>query len=144
MAAYKKTLMKKWKGIKIKGENAHRLNAVAIKITVRCFVCACPVISYSLWPPWTVAHQAPLRMRFHRQEYWSELKFPSPGDLSNPRIEPKILCRYKLFQNVWESRRARITDKIILKKRTKFCSTSGLLYSHSNQNHCGIDGGVDT
>ena len=38
--------------------------------------------------PWTVAHQAPLSMRFSRQEYWSGLPFPSPGDLPDPRIEP--------------------------------------------------------
>ena len=38
--------------------------------------------------PWTVAHQAPLSMGFPRQEYWSRLPFPSPGDLSNPGIEP--------------------------------------------------------
>ena len=37
--------------------------------------------------PWTVARQAPLSMGFFRQEYWSELPFPSPGDLSNPRIK---------------------------------------------------------
>ena len=37
---------------------------------------------------WTIAHQAPLSMRFLRQEYWSGLPFPSPGDLPNPRIEP--------------------------------------------------------
>ena len=39
--------------------------------------------------PWTVAHQAPLSMGFSRQESWSGLPFPSPGDLSNPGIEPK-------------------------------------------------------
>ena len=38
--------------------------------------------------PWTVAHQAPLSLGFSRQEYWSELLFPSPGDLSNPGMEP--------------------------------------------------------
>ena len=38
---------------------------------------------------WTVAPQAPMSMGFPRQEYWSELPFPSPGDLSNPGIEPK-------------------------------------------------------
>ena len=37
--------------------------------------------------PWTVAHQAPLSMGFSRQEYWSGLPFPSPGDLSDPGIE---------------------------------------------------------
>ena len=38
--------------------------------------------------PWTVAHQAPLFMGFSRQEYWSGLPFPSPGDLPNPGVEP--------------------------------------------------------
>ena len=37
---------------------------------------------------WTVAFQAPLSMRFSRQEYWSGLPFPSSGDLPNPGIEP--------------------------------------------------------
>ena len=37
---------------------------------------------------WTVAHQAPPSMGFSRQEYWSELPFPSPGDLPDPGIEP--------------------------------------------------------
>ena len=38
--------------------------------------------------PWTVAHQVPLSMEFSRQEYWSGLPFPSPGDLPDPGIEP--------------------------------------------------------
>ena len=37
---------------------------------------------------WTVAYQAPLSMGFSRQEYWSGLPYPSPGDLPNPGIEP--------------------------------------------------------
>ena len=37
--------------------------------------------------PWTVAYQAPQSMGFSRQEYWSGLLFPSPGDLPDPRIE---------------------------------------------------------
>ena len=39
--------------------------------------------------PWTVAHQAPLSMEFSRQEHWSGLPSPSPGDLPNPGIEPR-------------------------------------------------------
>ena len=39
--------------------------------------------------PWTVALQAPLSMGFSRQEYWSRLPFPSPGDLPNPGIKPR-------------------------------------------------------
>ena len=38
--------------------------------------------------PCTVAPQAPLSMGFSRQEYWSGLSFPSPGDLPDPGIEP--------------------------------------------------------
>ena len=41
---------------------------------------------------WTVAHQAPLSMGFPRQEYWSGLPLPSPGDLPNPGIEPRSLA----------------------------------------------------
>ena len=39
--------------------------------------------------PWTIACQAPLSMGFFRQEYWSGLPFPSPGDLPGPGIEPR-------------------------------------------------------
>ena len=38
--------------------------------------------------PWIVAHQAPPSMEFSRQEYWSGLPFPSPGDLPDPGVEP--------------------------------------------------------
>ena len=41
--------------------------------------------------PRNIAHQAPLCMEFSRQEFWSGLPFPSPGDLPNPRIEPRSL-----------------------------------------------------
>ena len=39
--------------------------------------------------PWTIAHQAPPAMGFSRQEYWSGLPFPSPGDLPDLGIEPR-------------------------------------------------------
>ena len=38
--------------------------------------------------PWTIAHQAPLPMGFSRQEYWSGLPGPPPGDLPDPGIKP--------------------------------------------------------
>ena len=38
--------------------------------------------------PWTIAHQTPQSMEFSRQEYWSGLPFPSPGDLPSPGFEP--------------------------------------------------------
>ena len=48
-------------------------------------------MSDSFATPWTVAHQTSLSMGFPRLEYWSELPFPSPGDLPNPGIEPMSL-----------------------------------------------------
>ena len=41
--------------------------------------------------PWTVSCQAPLSMGFSRQEYWTKLPFPPPGDLPDPGIEPMSL-----------------------------------------------------
>ena len=46
---------------------------------------SCPTLA----TPWTVACQTPLSMGFSRQEYWSGLPFPSPGDLPNLGIEPR-------------------------------------------------------
>ena len=42
---------------------------------------------------WTAAHQAPLSMRFFRQDYWSGLPFPTPGDLPNPGMEPTNILK---------------------------------------------------
>ena len=49
---------------------------------------SCQIMLDSFATPWTVACQALLSTGFPRQEYWSRLPFPSPGDLSNPGIEP--------------------------------------------------------
>ena len=57
-------------------------------------VCVCVCMSSCVQPfviPLTVAHHAPLCMNFSRQEYWSGLPFPTPGDLPNPGIEPASL-----------------------------------------------------
>ena len=43
----------------------------------------------TLATPWTITHQAPLAMEFSRQEYWSGLPCPSPGDLPNLGLEPR-------------------------------------------------------
>ena len=50
--------------------------------------------------PWTVAHQAPLSMEFSRQEYWSGLLFPSPGDLPDPGIEPVFSCFSRISMQI--------------------------------------------
>ena len=49
-------------------------------------MCVCSAASDSV-TPWTVALQAPLSMGFSRQEYWSGLPSPLPGDLPDPGIE---------------------------------------------------------
>ena len=49
------------------------------------------VMSDSFATPWTVAYQALLSMGFSRQEYWSALSFPSPGDLPDPGIKLSLL-----------------------------------------------------
>ena len=59
------------------------------------FLCACVLSCYShvqlFATLWTVACQARLSMEFSRQEYWSGLPFPSPGDLPDPGMEPASL-----------------------------------------------------
>ena len=47
------------------------------------------VMSSDSATPWTVACQAPLSREFSRQEYWSGLPVPSPGDLPNPGTKPR-------------------------------------------------------
>ena len=51
----------------------------------------CPVTP-DFVTPWTVVHQAPLFMEFFRQEFWSGLPFPSPGDLPDPRVKSASLA----------------------------------------------------
>ena len=58
--------------------------------------------------PWTAAYQAPQSMEFSRQEYWSGLPFPSPGDLPDPGIEPKS----PTLQARTHRRRTRLESKL--------------------------------
>ena len=50
-------------------------------------VCVCVCMRSLSGIPWTRAHKAPLSVEFFRQEYWSGLPFPSPGNLPNLGIE---------------------------------------------------------
>ena len=69
----------------------------------------CSIMSNSLWPPWTLAHKAPLSMGFFQQEYWSGLPFLSPGDLPDPGIGPMSLMspvtagRFFTTSTTWEA-----------------------------------------
>ena len=67
----------------------------------------CPAV----WNPWTVARQAPLSMEFSRQEYWSGVPLPPPGDLPDPGIEaasltsPALASRFFTTSATWEAHR---------------------------------------
>ena len=61
------------------------------------FARSCPTLE----TPGTGTHQAPLSMGFPRQEYWSGLSFPSPGDLPEQEIEPKSLHPLRCRQVLW-------------------------------------------
>ena len=59
--------------------------------------------------PWAIAHQAPLSMEFSRQEYWSGLPCPPPGDLPDPGIKstslvsPGLAGRFFTTSTPWEA-----------------------------------------
>ena len=64
-------------------------------------MCVCMVSHNQLFvTPWTVAHQAPLSMGFSRQEYWTGLPFPPPGNLPDPGIEPTALVSPTLSRRI--------------------------------------------
>ena len=78
---------------------------------------------WHLATPWTVAYQDPLSMGFSRQEYWSGLPFPSPGDLPNPGIKPASLTSLALAGEfftssaTWEAQK-----KVKLLSRVQLCN----------------------
>ena len=61
-----------------------------------CYVCSLTQLCQTLETPQTVAHRGPLSMEFSRQEYWSGLPFPSPGDLPNPGTKATSLVSLAL------------------------------------------------
>ena len=67
---------------------------VCVSVCVYAYTLSRSVIVQLFSTSWTVACQIPLSMEFSRQEYWSGLPFPIPGDLLNPRIEAKSLATF--------------------------------------------------
>ena len=70
------------------------------------------LVMYDSAIPWVIACQAPLSIEFSRQEYWSVLPYPSPGDLPYPGIEPTFLAsvvssalaeRFFITSTIWEA-----------------------------------------
>ena len=85
---------------------------------------SCPTLCHPVdCTLWTVPCQAPLSMGFSRQEYWSGLPFPSPGDLPDPGIKPRSptlqadaltylgLPHYRQFFTIWDTREAHEVPK---------------------------------
>ena len=60
------------------------MSGVCVCVCARARSLSCVLLFVT---PWTVAYQAPLSMGFPKQEYWSGLSFPPPGDLPYPGIE---------------------------------------------------------
>ena len=77
-------------------------NAISLWSEVKLLSCVWPFAN-----PWTGAHQAPPSMEFSRQEYWSGLPFPFPGDLPDSGIEPRSPSLQADFFTSWASREAR-------------------------------------
>ena len=71
---------------------------------------SCSVVSDS-GTPWTVAHQAPLSVRFSRQEYWSGLPFPSTGDLPDPGLTSDLLHCWRILYHLSQQGRIRVDLK---------------------------------
>ena len=69
-----------------------RLSSSTLRVLCEYRLCECLLSRFShvqlFVTPWTVAHQAPLSVGFARQEYWSGLLCPPPGDLPDPGTEP--------------------------------------------------------
>ena len=89
-----------------------------INIFLKClswvYVYVCVVLSHFscvqlFVTPWAVACQAPLSMEFSRQEYWSMVPFPPPGDLADPGIKqaslktPALAGRFFTSRATWEA-----------------------------------------
>ena len=92
----------------------HMWNIIWIQQRVKSLTCATIDVSVlsHVWfflTLWNVARQAPLCMRFSRQEYWSGLPFPTPGDLPYLKMEPKSLIspalagRFFMTSTTWEA-----------------------------------------
>ena len=78
-----------------------------LNLTVKINVCVLSHLCHDQLSvtPWTVTHQVPLSMGFSRQEYWSGLPCPSPGDLSDPGMEPALVTGFFTASTTWEFER---------------------------------------
>ena len=95
---------------------------------------ACMLSAHScptLLAPWTVSCQAPLPMEFFKQEYWSRLPFPTPGDLLNPSLEPVSSVSPALAGELFTTRATSLSLFTFMHWRRKWQPTLGFLPGES-------------
>ena len=85
---------------------------ICVCVRVCVCVCVCMLRHFNcVWlfaTLWTVAHQIPLSIGFSRQEYWSALPFPSPGDLPDPGIKAASLMSPALVDRFFTTSTTRV------------------------------------
>jgi len=114
--------------------------------------CVCALSHVQLFATlWTVARQAPLSMGFSRQDYWSGLPFPSPGDLPYPGLEPTSLASPVLVGRFFTTSTRQEAGKFKMlrckswrkkRKKSKLCVSPGLesrVFSTFNDSLLSID-----
>ena len=89
-------------------QNCHGVGGVIFTVTMQvpAWMLNCSSHVWLFATTWTVAHQAPLSMGFFRQEYWSGLSFPPPGNLPESGIEPaspELAGRFFTTSTTWEA-----------------------------------------
>ena len=125
-----------------------QVNSLPTELSEKPIVCPLQYSNLSKWSEvaqscptlcdlWTVAHQAPPSMGFSRQEYWSGLPFPSPGDLPNPGIELRspILQADTLTSEPPGKQNLSKEDRIPQHSHTTFIKS--LIYQSSTMNSWG-------
>ena len=101
----KKQLFSIYIGTDWQWDPSHGL-CVCVCVCVCAHVCAHAHTLRHVWlfsTPWTVACWAPLSMEFFRQEYWSRLPFPTPGDLSDPGVSPALAGGFFTTSAIWDA-----------------------------------------
>ena len=79
-------------------------NFKTLALSIVCLVALSLSRVWFFATPCTVAHQAPLSMEFSRQEYWSGLPLPSPGNLFDPGMEPGSPALAGGFFTIWATK----------------------------------------
>ena len=119
-------------------------NNFVVIVGVCVWMCACMLYHFShvwLCHPWTAALQAPLSMGLSRQEYWSGLPFPPPGDLRDSGIEPTFLPSPELVDGffttsaTWEDR---VCVCVCVNTYICCCSVAKLCLTLCNPMYCSL------